>query len=511
MLRCKPKLTYNGLTVVLSNPSRFDNTSLLTSTGGRLFNDLLRPEFNVAQCDIRVKEDRTDLLQGTKCIMLLGQDSASSWLQNTDNTIGEIRGSVYKIQDIATIPSFFPQDAADIKDYESEHNSSNHEVAAEVEREEEEDSASEKRRHGRTRRKNYAFWLKKDLEKVKYLITHNGIIPSRPFEPNYEIYPPADFVIKRLRETKNQNLFIDIETDSNLNLLCFAFSFGRDVWTVPCLSHDYSWAYSNLHQILQALAIAFRDNTVIAHNGANFDFFVFAYKYHISIGKKVKDTMLMHHRCYPEVEKSLGHCTSIWTWEPFHKDEGGGGYNNTEQCKRMWSYCGKDVYTMVLIHDSILQHAKRIPGLLDSIEQVSESIRPYLITTLTGIKYDQEKLLAIVKENDRLMTQYLRIIHLLVGETTVKKLKTRFKSSLPSSNPQCVEYFHNMLGYPIVGRGKVKKDGTRGASLAKKNIFKLRLKFNNPVLDLVIAYRELAKESGTLKFLPWKTDEPKTN
>lgn len=77
---------------------------------------------------------------------------------------------------------------------------------------------------------------------------------------------------------------------------------------------------------------------------------------------------------------------------------------------------------------------------------------------------------------------------------------------MPGSNKQCCTYFHDMLGYPVISRGKETKKGTRNASLAKQNMYKLRLRFDNPVIDFCLAYRELAKESGSLKFNPWIDD-----
>lgn len=516
MLRHKPRLSYCGLTVVLSNPSRFDTASLLTATGGMYFNESCLDEHtNIHQCDIRLKEDRSELLLGTKCVLLLGEDSAQSWLNNKENTLNEIRGSVYLVDDIPHIASYFPQDCIDLKDYESTHNPIHSGDNSDDDRlEENESGIGEKRRHGRTRRKNFAFWLKKDTRKALRLCKEfGGFVPKRLFEPEYIIYPSSSLVIQELTKHKNERLFFDIETDEQLSIQCFSFCFGvgQPIFCVPVIDQNYRWAYDNLPSIFKALAISFRDNTLVAHNGANFDYFVLGYKYHIPTGRKVEDTMLMQHRCYPEVEKSLGHCTSLWTWEPFHKDEGNSGYNNSEQVKQKLAYCGKDVFTMVLIHDALLKHAKRNIGLEESFAAVNESIRPYLIITFTGLEYEQESIDEIWKENDRLMTIYLKIINLLIGEKTKKALSQRFKSALPSSNPQCVEYFHNLLGYPVVGKGKQKKDGTRGPSLSKKNIYKLRLKFNNPVIDLVIAYRALAHESGLLKFTPWKTDEQSNN
>jgi hypothetical protein len=512
MLRHKPSFSYCGLTIVLSNPSRFDKVALLSANGGAFFdNECLRPDINRHQCDIRVKEDKSEFLPGTKCVILLGEEATREWLRNADNTIGEIRGSVYNINGIPHIPTFFPQDAADIKDYESERNPIHNSGTVSSEHnspndEDDEGGFSEKRRHGRTKRKNFQFWCIKDLAKAKHILK-NGL-PSRPFNPEYVICPPSELIIQTLTQTKNEDFNIDIETDEQLNIRCFAYSFGygNPIFCVPLLDHNYNPFYSRYSEILRSFAIALRDNTAVAYNGHTFDFLVFAYKLKIAIGRKSFDPMLAHFRCYPGIEKSLGHATSLWTYEPFHKDEGNVGYNSVEQVKQTLAYCGKDVYTMILIKKAILDYAKRVPGLTESIYNTMRTIRPYLICTLQGIAFDEQERAAMMKENDRLMMQYLRIIDLLIGENTVKALKKRFHSALPTSNPQCCHYFHELLDYPVVGRGKTKKDGTRGASLAKQNMFKLRLKYENPVIDFCIAYREVAKESGSLKFIPWKVE-----
>jgi hypothetical protein len=507
-LRTKPRFTYNGLTVVLSKPSRFDKAELLSATGGWFFtNQCLAPEFNKWGCDIRTLDVREPLLPGTKAVLLLGQEAAQLWLNNYDNTLNEIRGSVYLVNDIPHIASYFPQDCVDIKDYETEFNpikSGNQESAQSASESGEEDSDpfEDKRRHGKTKRANFGFWLRKDTEKIKKLLSLGGAIPKRPFEPEYVIYPAADIVIDKLENTKNEFLYFDCETDEDLNIQCFAFSFGeRFVYVVPVLSYDYSWAYNDLHRILKALAIAIHDNTLVAHNGASFDFFVLAHKLHIPIGQKVYDTLLAQHRCFSEVEKSLGHCTSLWTWEPFHKDEGDSGYYSPDAMRKLMAYCGKDVFTMILVHRAIEEYARRIPGLKDSIDQANAAVRAYLTETLQGIRYVPEMVDKIFEENDELMRQYNRMIELLVGPESMKQLRKKSKNSLASSNMQCCIYFHDMLGYDVIMRSKK----TGKPSLGKKAMLKLRIKYENPVITLILTYREIAKESGSLKWTPWMT------
>ena len=94
------------------------------------------------------------------------------------------------------------------------------------------------------------------------------------------------------------------------------------------------------------------------------------------------------------------------------------------------------------------------------------------------------------------MIQFLRIIKLLTGGIEV----------LPTSNKQCVDYFHNRMGYPVIKRSIV----TKRPSLGEKEIYQLALKLKdlgitNPILDLSIVYRRLGKETGTIaeKWIPW--------
>jgi len=510
MLKTKPKLTYCGLTVVLSNPSRFDTVSLLSATGGSMFNEhCLRPQNNIMQCEVRLADDPSPLLPGTKCVLLCGQYAMHKWLPETKkNSIGEMRGSPFIKDGIVHIPTFFPQDAADLKTYEQQLNVSSKEYQPDA-NEYDSDDEGDAKRHGKTARRNYAFWMRADCNKAKQVLRNNGQIPASAIqEHRYHTYPNSDTVINLLQNTVGKFFYFDIETDYHAhNLQCFSFSFdGRDIYNIPILDYNYKPAYSNCHKILRSLAIALDNNTVVAHNGAAFDFFVLAYKYRIPVGR-CYDTMLAMHRCFPDIEKSLGHCTSYWTWEKFHKDEDSDGYMTRDQMTDRMNYCGKDVRTMFMIHQAITEYAKTIPGLQHSIDTAMSSIRPYLITSLQGIRYNADKVADISKENDGLMMQYNRCIELLIGSDCLKDIRSisKGKSLLPGSNKQCCEYFHGQLGYPVVARSKT----TSLPSLAKQAMFKLALKHDNPVIQFVLGFREVQKSFGTLSFTPWKDNDNK--
>lgn len=477
-----PKFSYKGLTIILSNPSRFDTQQLLSGFAGDLFNEALAPGMNKAQCDIRDLSVTLPLLPNTKCLLLLGQNALSKYLPG--KTLNEQRGSPFYVASTPSIASYLPQDAIDPQDFEGDLNS----AAQRNLYESPDDGGDFKSRHGKTSRANYRFWLQRDVSKCVRICKFGLQVPA---QRGIHIYPNLQVILHVLNETKNKHLFLDIETDCDRNITCVGFGFDLDnIYVVPLLRYDYQRGYENTQRFLQALTVAMRDNITVCHN-AMFDLWVLSDKYRIPFGRRIEDTMLMHHRCFPEAEKSLGHCVSLWTDEPYHKDEGVFMPNNTEQELKLWQYNAKDIAATMLVYAALESYAKTIPGLPESFAQVNSMIYPYLVTTLTGMRYDETKRAQMVEENDRLMMQYLRCIKLLTGGLEV----------LPASNKQCNYYFSELLNYPSQGRSMQ----TNANKWGEKELQKLKLKFPlNAVIDFMLAFRSVQKETGSLGFTPYK-------
>ena len=515
-LRHIPKLEYSGLTIVLSHPSRFDlkNDFLLSANGGHyLLQELLWPQgITRYNCDIRLADSfKEPLLPNTKMVLLLGTKAMTLWLPESivrENKLDNLRGSPYTINGVVHISSYSPQDAIDRQNWESQMNPDMIDwLEAEILKKQDSDPLSAKKRKGLTFRANYRFWLKKDVEKaLKILHQYGGVVPNEDAQTKYSIYPSVADACSLLRSAKGKHLYFDMETDiASGRMTCFAFGYDTtQIMVVPIVLPSYQLAYSEfgLCQVLQALAYAINANTLVAYNGACFDFFILAWKYRIPFSHKLYDPIIAHHRCFPMVEKSLGHAMSLWTYETYHKDEAQFAFGNREQAENLWAYCGKDVNGMIKVHKAIDAYAHTIPGLESSIQRAMDSIYPYLLTTLNGIAYRAEKVVQMMAENDRLAMNYLRIIEWFVGEEAWSKLKKKSKKAMPTSNAQCVTYFHDMLGYKIIKRSK--KSGK--PSLDEKAMLKLKLLHDNPVIDLCIAYRGAIKETGSLKFIPWSID-----
>ena len=137
-------------------------------------------------------------------------------------------------------------------------------------------------------------------------------------------------------------------------------------------------------------------------------------------------------------------------------------------------------------------------------------IKPYLTATLQGIRVDESRVESMVKENDRLMVQYNRMIELMIGEQGMALSRSAVKSKpkmFAGSNSQCAEYFHNLMNYQVMGKSKE----TGKPSLGKLSLYKLALKYENPVITLINIYRQTKKETGRLRFVPWIKTKDETN
>lgn len=507
MFRHKPSMTYNGLTVVLSNPSRVDKTMLMEGLAGQLFNSALTPYGLRYNCDIRTSDTINDgLLDNTRGILLLGERAFHEWSSGYNTySINEQRGCPLDNKwNLPCVASYSPQDCVDFQDWESKYNP----LASYGDEGNEDEYEESGKKHGATARSNYPFWFRRDLHKLCSKISGKrvggiqDIALSESPAPNYIIYPNDKNIIDWLRDIKDETLYIDIETEiANYNMFCIGLSSSstNDIYVVPIKRYNWSLAYNTIPHILRALSKALIENEIVVHN-ALFDLMILAWRYKIPCGRRIWDTMLAQHRLFPEIEKSLGHCMSMWTWEKFHKDQGSYNPQSPTQERALWEYNGKDVFGMKLIHQRQLQYASRNPGHMASIIQSNDMIRPYLINTLFGMRVDDTRRLAMLALNDRFMTQFVRCAKILVGEKAYKEIQGKSKSNILASPDQCVKYFHGMLGYKEVKKSKK----TGNASLDADAIYRLKLEYpDNPVLDLVLAYRGRAKESGTLKFNYW--------
>lgn len=462
----------------MDRPSRFDKPTreypqghLWSGWAGDFAEKCLlaggNPKIHRQSVEIRTLESlKEPFLPGTKCILLMGDGTIQRYIPGV--TLNEQRGSPFTADGINFVATYAPQDAQDRQEYFSDDDEDEDGTT-------ERETAEAKTTHGRTQRRNWRFWMRQDIKKAVRLTTSAPKIGV----PNYHIRPEIDEVIRLLTTTKGKDFYFDIETDSNLQMTCFGFSFDdKDIYVVPMLQTHLpkkEYYYTDTPKLLRALAIALRDNTVVIHNSM-FDLFVLAWRYGIPLSGRVFDTMLAHNRCYIEVEKSLGHCISYYTDLPYHKNEGVFEPHNVAQMQQLLEYNGKDVYALTQIKPAILETAKRL-GALESVEQVNRMVLPYLTMTLQGMNLSEKKIEEIVVYHQRFNQQILRILRLGTG-----------RDFNPQSWQQVSGYLYGDDKQQGLGIPKPAKDPTN-----EKTLLQLLLKREIPAIHCILKYRGNAK------------------
>lgn len=471
-----------NVALILSKASRFDleNNKLLSAKAGAYVRYKLLKGVNLTVVTV---DDIVNIPKSIKHYIVCGEDAAKAMIgEDKFKGLHTERGTVRYSQSLGVeyIVTYAPQDAFDMRaSYEGE--------------EDEEDSSEEDDKGDSTvtSRKNWRGWMTLDMQKFLRHI-QGDVCPTSTTK--MLINPGIDYVCKRLLE-EDTILFVDIETtleEKEMTVLGLGFYKEGEVDEVCTLTiynfdGDLAISYPDLILLYRALTKRFNTPTpVVAHNSL-FDFFVLAWKYHIPPPLVCEDTMLMHHRKYAELEKSLGHCISIYTNLPYHKDEGFFEPNNEYQQRTFLLYNAKDVMATMAVWKALRAEYT------ESMVQVNESIRPYIINSLLGIAVDREELDRIISGSDLAMKQYQRVCDTLVG-TDIKYL--------PSSSQSCAKYFHDVLDYKVKKRSKE----TFKPSVDEGVLWKLKLEHPlNVVIDFSIRYRESQKINSIGGVTLWTT------
>jgi len=252
-MRSLPTLTYSGLTAILDRRGRHDKNDLISGLSGAYFDSSLAAggysSIHRGTIEVRTLDDfNQPFLNGTKTLLLLGERTLPYYLK--DVSLDEQRGAPFtNRQSLTCIATYAPQDADDRRDY----------FSGEDDEDEKDDSetAEGKTTHGKTQRKNWRFWMRQDIKKAARITATGGVnIP----QPNYHFWPEIDKVVHLLTTTKGTDFYFDIETDKNLQMTCFGFSFYEqsttqikvpDIYVVPMLQ-----TYLNRSNTIMATPIA---------------------------------------------------------------------------------------------------------------------------------------------------------------------------------------------------------------------------------------------------------------
>lgn len=455
----------NSTLLVLPKPSRYDVTNCAILSGpARVLVDETLGEGTYDVCyaaDFRADSPHSH-------VILTGQESLDRFIPGKNLT--STRGFVWHLGEKKLVTTFWPQDCLDLKDYET------------LTEDEEDDAGSSAKDDAPTKRSNYRFWLKRDCEKLYRtpVCRHN----------HSYCWLPNNSAAKHLIDARGKHLFFDLESHPDTDTLqCFSFALDDGpVYTCGV----YDWAgrlVDGSIGLLAALARAFGQNKIIIHN-AGFDLPFLALFHGVPFGADIEDTMLIGHRIWPEAEKSLAHVISLYTNEPYHKDQGGTWHpRNYQQYDTLLRYNAKDVHTLreVYAGQKLYIESAGVEGLCASVRQVNQSIFPYLYTSLHGLPVNTATLLNYRRARRASSIQWQRVVSTLAGYDLN-----------PGSPQQVAAYFTDGLGYPVLA-----KTDSGAPSVDEGTLYKYLLRFSNPIIRFMLKYKRARKTAGELGFNIW--------
>lgn len=403
-------------------------------------------------------------------VILAGQRSVYKWLGNGAQLNTE-RGYVRIVRGCRVVPTYLPIDCTDVVNHED--------VGFGGTDDDEADDKNNSKDSAPTARANHRFWFGADVRKL--------LLGERRVElPELDIKTDWAYWLSRIQD----HLVIDIETHPPTNTVqCVGFA-GLDtpIISVPCYDH-HGRARTELVPFFRTLIRAMQRCVTIGQN-IQFDLGFLAHYHGIPWGQRIEDTMIQHHRIYPESEKSLAHLISFWLNAPYHKDTAGTftPYNE-QQYQKLLRYNARDVQTTRAVWLAQREFfAAASPGLRASVRSANRSIEPYLRAGLTGFEYSDDTRRAELRTMARKSEQLTRVFHRLVGYPL-----------LPTSPKQLGEYLYTGMKYPVLER-----TATGAPSTDAGTLYELAGKFpHNVALRVLLALRDVNKQSDMLDFKPY--------
>ena len=292
---------------------------------------------------------------------------------------------------------------------------------------------------------NYKYFIAYDLNKVARESKFPEInLPERQIFVK-PMFDEASIFLKSIREV----CAVDIEV-VNYELSCISFAISPStVMSIPFAqsSGDPYFTAFQEEALMKEIARVIEDPSIrkIFQN-AIFDCSFLFEKYGI-IPKNFDDTMIAAGLIYPDFPKGLGFLTSIYTDEPYYKDEGKPGIRGEESDLIFWGYNGKDSAVTFEIMNA---PSKRLneKELTKTYDRTIRCIPPLIYMQARGIKLNTEDMQNAVLDADKRIAECYDELDRVIGRNVPRTFAT--------SPKQKREYFYDELRIkPFVTDGKV--------------------------------------------------------
>lgn len=309
-------------------------------------------------------------------------------------------------------------------------------------------------------------------------------------ERNFEISLTHQEIINELKMIyqNHSRVSVDIETfqgEEGPVIWCIGFATSPAyAFTIPILRRQqFAWSADEEAEIWYWVSKIFLAEGIekVFQMGAQYDLAVLGRYYGLRCAKGTYvDTCWCHHASYPYLRKSLEVQTSMYTWEPYYKDEGRVQFGKRTD-EAQFNYNCKDCTVTQEIYPVAVRNAKEL-GMWKGYQRTLSILPSHLGMSLRGVRIDQEKQVKLGTEFKNKADEYRR----LVCE------ETKMDINLNSSD-QKQQLLYGYLGLEIQFNRKTKK-----ATTDKDALNKLKRKYpHHKVLDWILKYQKFAKFAST--------------
>lgn len=274
----------------------------------------------------------------------------------------------------------------------------------------------------------------KDLQKAKSEAYHSLIrLPKRDLIIRPSVNQICDYFQQIVKSGK---CAVDIETQWYKNISCIGFSYDKSsALCVPFVAEGGQYWSDSQEAEIRGYVDDILRNPNIEKYGQNFHFdWCYLKRDGFIVNNYAFDTRVAQHCIAPELPADLGFLTSIYTNEPYYKDEGK-DWRKVKDFNRYFTYNCKDAAVTREIVDAMKSEIVSF-GHKETFDFEMSLIPEFVDSTLKGMKYD-------VELRDNLKHEKKKELDIMVNE---------FNDNLPNEF-QCVK----CKGVGEIGKSTIKE------------------------------------------------------
>lgn len=329
------------------------------------------------------------------------------------------------------------------------------------------------------REPTFGFVLGIDLKKaLRESSSPELCIPER----NLWIRPTLMDIAHLTKESYSASeIAFDIETAYG-TITCISFSFDKSKGISIPLTLSY-WGHELRYILKMVRNILCETNALKVGQNMSYDIQYLARILGIFPKKPWFDTMVAQHSCYSELPKGLAFLASVYTNEPYYKDDFKTWNTDKTNNEVLWEYNARDAAVTLECSHSLKSEIQEC-GAKDTFDFSMRLLEPLLYMMLKGIRVDQNAIKT----------------HRTLYDQKIQELEAKFKSKFGDVNPRSPKQMQE-LAYKTLKLKPVMKKGrpTADAKALEK------LSIHSP--DIAIAAQIRSEKTIVSNFLEMEVDK----